>query len=185
MLYFTTLLISSAFFARCLPASTCSSRRPACGCPGCWWPPTSSTPGSVRSTCPLVYATVVDYLMAARMARSRRPKGVAGPEHRQQLACWASSSTRGFLAENINSALSLAGLAVRRSRSRASCCRRAMSFFLFQSISYTIDVYRGTVPAGEELPALRGLRVVLPASAGRPDRAGQAPPAPITDERAA
>ena len=39
-----------------------------------------------------------------------------------------------------------------------------ISFFTFQSLSYTIDFYLGNVHRGAELPAVRHLRLFLPAA---------------------
>ncbi len=50
-----------------------------------------------------------------------------------------------------------------------------ISFFTFQSMSYTIDFYRGQVPARTQFPAFRHLRLLLPAADGRADRARPAP----------
>ena len=52
-----------------------------------------------------------------------------------------------------------------------------ISFFTFQSMSYTIDFYLGTSRARAKHPALRHLRLLFSATHGRPDRAG-APDAP-------
>ena len=46
-----------------------------------------------------------------------------------------------------------------------------ISFYTFQTLSYTIDVYRGAVEGQHELPRRRPLRHVLPAAGGGPDRA--------------
>ncbi len=58
-----------------------------------------------------------------------------------------------------------------------------ISFYTFQSLSYTIDVYRGRLEA-ETHPGVFALYVaLLPAAGGRPDRACQESP-PAAQERA-
>ena len=47
-----------------------------------------------------------------------------------------------------------------------------ISFYTFQTLSYTIDIYRGETAADAQLARLRRVRVLLPAAGGRPDRAG-------------
>ena len=45
-----------------------------------------------------------------------------------------------------------------------------VSFFTFQSLSYTIDVYRREIPAGQESSRLSHVRLLLPATRGRTNR---------------
>ena len=52
-----------------------------------------------------------------------------------------------------------------------------ISFYTFQALTYTIDVYRGRCAGAAQLPRLRGLRLLLPAAGRRPDRAGDPPAA--------
>ena len=54
-----------------------------------------------------------------------------------------------------------------------------ISFFTFQSMSYTIDFYLGKVAARAELPPLRDVRLLFPAAHGRADRARQASAAAV------
>ena len=54
-----------------------------------------------------------------------------------------------------------------------------ISFFTFQSMSYTIDFYLGKVPRERNFLPFRHLRLLLPATHGRADRAGQAPAAAV------
>ena len=58
-----------------------------------------------------------------------------------------------------------------------------ISFYTFQSMSYTIDTYRGEVDADRAVPRLRALRRLLPPAHRRADRARRA--SPETDPDAA
>ena len=53
-----------------------------------------------------------------------------------------------------------------------------ISFYTFQTLGYTIDVYRGKLEPTDRPPRLRRLRRLLPAAGGRAHRAGRPPPAP-------
>ena len=59
---------------------------------------------------PLAYATVADYLILGQMVRSRRPKAWLALSIVNSLAVLGFFKYGAFLANNINSALSLAGL---------------------------------------------------------------------------
>ena len=55
----------------------------------------------------------------------------------------------------------------RRGRSLDIVLPVGISFYTFQTMSYTIDVYRGELRARRDARRLRALRVVLPAAGGR------------------
>jgi len=93
---------------------------------------------------PLAYATVVDYLIAGQMVKSRRPKAWLALSLANSLAVLGFFKYSAFIAGNINSALSLAGLAYAIPVPRA-LLPAGLSFFLLQSMGYVIDVHRGTV----------------------------------------
>jgi len=99
---------------------------------------------------PLIYATVADYLILAQMARSRRPKAWLALSIVNSLGVLAFFKYSAFLAGNINSALSLAGLAYALPVPN-KLLPAGLSFFLLQSIGYVIDVHRGTVPREKSL----------------------------------
>lgn len=101
---------------------------------------------------PLVYATVADYLILAQMARSRRPKAWLALSIANSLGVLAFFKYSAFLAANINSALSLAGVAYALPVPN-KLLPAGLSFFLLQSIGYVIDVHRGTVPREKSLLA--------------------------------
>ncbi len=101
---------------------------------------------------PLIYATIADYLILAQMARSRRPKAWLALSIANSLAVLAFFKYSAFLATNINSALSLAGVAYVLPVPN-KLLPAGLSFFLLQSIGYVIDVHRGTVPREKSLLA--------------------------------
>jgi D-alanyl-lipoteichoic acid acyltransferase DltB (MBOAT superfamily) len=93
---------------------------------------------------PLAYATVADYLIAGQMVKSRRPKAWLALSIANSLAVLGFFKYGAFIANNINSAMSLAGL-VSVVPVPHSLLPAGLSFFLLQSIGYVIDVHRGTV----------------------------------------
>ncbi len=99
---------------------------------------------------PLLYATIADYLILARMARSRRPKAWLALSIANSLGVLAFFKYSAFIAANINSALSLAGVAYALPVPN-KLLPAGLSFFLLQSIGYVIDVHRGTVPREKSL----------------------------------
>ena len=94
---------------------------------------------------PLAYATVADYLILGQMVRSRRPKAWLALSIVNSLAVLGFFKYGAFLANNINSAMSLAGLVPLVPVPHA-LLPAGLSFFLLQSIGYVIDVHHGTVP---------------------------------------
>ena len=54
-----------------------------------------------------------------------------------------------------------------------------ISFHTFQTLSYTIDLYRGRIPVERSFTEVCALRLLLPAARRRADRAGQPPAAPV------
>jgi alginate O-acetyltransferase complex protein AlgI len=99
---------------------------------------------------PLIYATVADYLLLAQMARSRRPRTWLTLSIVNSLSVLAFFKYSAFFATNINSALSLAGVAYALPVPN-KLLPAGLSFFLLQSIGYVIDVHRGTVPREKSL----------------------------------
>jgi hypothetical protein len=78
----------------------------------------------------------------------------------------------GFFVESGAEFLSFLGLAVSRPILEI-ILPVGISFYTFQTLSYTIDVYRGQSPPGEELPGLHVLRGHVSPARGRSDRALQ------------
>jgi len=99
---------------------------------------------------PLIYATIADYLILARMARSGRPKAWLALSIVNSLGVLAFFKYSAFIAANVNSALSLAGVAYALPVPNR-LLPAGLSFFLLQSIGYVIDVHRGTVPREKSL----------------------------------
>jgi alginate O-acetyltransferase complex protein AlgI len=93
---------------------------------------------------PLAYATVVDYLIAGQMVKSRRPKVWLALSIANSLGVLGFFKYSAFVANTINSAMSLAGLAY-AIPVPPSLLPVGLSFFLLQSMGYVIDVHRGTV----------------------------------------
>ena len=71
---------------------------------------------------------------------------------------------------------------LRRSRRCSILLPIGLSFHTFQSLSYSIEVYRGRQPAERALRDLRALRDVLSAARRRADRAAAEPAAPVPRE---
>lgn len=92
---------------------------------------------------PLAYATVVDYFVAGRIEKGRRRKAWLFVSIANDLSLLAFFKYAGFIAENIN--LLFASLKIAYSIPAPGFLLPAgLSFYLLQSIGYTIDVYRGT-----------------------------------------
>ncbi len=92
---------------------------------------------------PLAYATVVDYFVAGRIEKSPRKRAWLAVSIASDLAVLGFFKYAGFVAENLN--LLLSSLHVPYAIPSPDFLLPAgLSFFLLQSIGYTIDVYRGT-----------------------------------------
>ncbi len=92
---------------------------------------------------PLAYATVVDYFVAGRIEKSTRKRAWLAVSIVNDLAVLGFFKYAGFVAENLNHVMSW--LRVPYAIPAPSFLLPAgLSFFLLQSIGYTIDVYRGT-----------------------------------------
>jgi D-alanyl-lipoteichoic acid acyltransferase DltB (MBOAT superfamily) len=92
---------------------------------------------------PLAYATVVDYFVAGRIESSPRKRAWLFLSIANNVAVLGFFKYAGFVAENVNLLLSSlhAPYAI---PSPSFLLPAGLSFFLLQSIGYTIDVYRGT-----------------------------------------
>ncbi len=92
---------------------------------------------------PLTYATVVDYFVVSRMEKSRRRKAWLFVSIANDVSLLAFFKYAGFIAENIN--LLFTSLKIPYGVPAPGFLLPAgLSFYLLQSIGYTIDVYRGT-----------------------------------------
>ena len=92
---------------------------------------------------PLAYATVIDYLVAGRIERGRCRRAWLALSIANNLSLLAFFKYGAFIAENVN--LLLSSLRVPYAIPEPGLLLPAgLSFYLLQSIGYTIDVYRGT-----------------------------------------
>jgi alginate O-acetyltransferase complex protein AlgI len=92
---------------------------------------------------PLAYATVVDFFVAGRIEASPRKRAWLALSIANDLAVLGFFKYAGFVAENVNWLLS-AMKAPYAIPAPSFLLPAGLSFFLLQSIGYTIDVYRGT-----------------------------------------
>jgi D-alanyl-lipoteichoic acid acyltransferase DltB (MBOAT superfamily) len=92
---------------------------------------------------PLAYATLVDFLIAGRIERGRHQKAWLALSIANDLSVLAFFKYAGFIAENLNLLFSALHLPYAISKP-GFLLPAGLSFFLLQSIGYTIDVYRGT-----------------------------------------
>lgn len=92
---------------------------------------------------PLAYATVVDYFVAGRIEQGSRKRAWLAVSIANNLAVLGFFKYAGFAAQNVNWLLSAlhAPWAI---PTPGFLLPAGLSFFLLQSIGYSIDVYRGT-----------------------------------------
>jgi len=91
---------------------------------------------------PLAYVTIVDYLVTRQMVKSHRPRAWLALSIANDLGVLVFFKYAGFIADNIN--LLLRSLGVSYVIPPVDFLLPAgLSFYLLQSIGYTIDVYRG------------------------------------------
>jgi alginate O-acetyltransferase complex protein AlgI len=93
---------------------------------------------------PIIYATILDYVVVAAMARSPRKKLWLFVSIANSLLLLGAFKYGGFITANVNALLSGVGLAVALP-APGRLLPAGLSFFLFQSMGYVIDCYRGTV----------------------------------------
>ena len=131
---------------------------------------------------PLAYATVVDYLIVGQMVKSRRQKVWLALSITNSLGVLAFFKYGAFVANNVNSVLSLAGLTY-AVRVPDGLLPAGLSFFLLQSIGYVLDVYRGTVEREKSLLTHAAFVAFFPRLlAGPIERAGHLLPQLRTDQ---
>ncbi len=92
----------------------------------------------------IVYSTVLDYVVVIVMERSRRKKLWLLVSIVNNLLLLGFFKYANFATENINALLSQAGVAFHLSAPDI-LLPVGISFYTFQSMSYTIDFYRGEV----------------------------------------
>jgi len=94
--------------------------------------------------------TVLDFVVARRIERGARKTAWLLASLLSNLGVLAFFKYAAFFAGNLNAALAAAGLEARLPVPSPTL-PLGISFFTFQSISYVVDVYRGTVPAERDL----------------------------------
>lgn len=92
----------------------------------------------------IVYSTAVDFFGAVMMCRSQRKKFWLGLTVANNLLLLGTFKYAGFLADNLNAVLGALGVPYVVS-APGWLLPVGISFYTFQSMSYTIDVYRGHI----------------------------------------
>jgi len=92
----------------------------------------------------VAYASLVDYLVVARMAKSRRRKTWLWVSIANNVGLLGLFKYGQFVTDNVNALLGGLGLPW-HVPSPGWLLPAGLSFFTFQSLSYTIDFYRGNV----------------------------------------
>lgn len=92
----------------------------------------------------IAYSTILDYIVVARMAKSRRKKPWLAVSIANNLGLLGFFKYGAFVTDNLN--LLLSSLHVPYAVPAPGILLPAgLSFYIFQSLSYTIDCYRGTI----------------------------------------
>ncbi len=94
---------------------------------------------------PIAYVSVVDYLVVARMAGSPRKRRWLAVSVANNLAVLSLFKYSHFATDNVNALLSALNVPYLLSVP-GILLPAGMSFYLFQSMGYVIDSYRGTIP---------------------------------------
>ena len=93
----------------------------------------------------IVYSTAVDYFAVVRMDRGRRPLLWLWMSLVNNLGLLGLFKYAGFLTDNANGLLAVAGVP-HAFPAPDLLLPVGISFYTFQSMSYTIDFYRGHIP---------------------------------------
>lgn len=97
-----------------------------------------------RYLLPIAYVSIVDYLIVARMAGSPRKRRWLGVSIANNLAVLGLFKYGQFATDNVNALLSALNVPYLLS-APGILLPAGMSFYLFQSMGYVIDSYRGTI----------------------------------------
>ena len=92
----------------------------------------------------LAHATVIDWIAVTQMAKSRRRWLWLGFSVLNNLTILAFFKYAGFITGNVNAVLGASGVAYHVPAPRL-LLPVGISFYTFQSLSYTIDFYRGQI----------------------------------------
>ncbi|MDI9431065.1 MAG: MBOAT family O-acyltransferase [Planctomycetota bacterium] len=93
---------------------------------------------------PIAYVSVVDYLVVARMARSERRRRWLWVSIANNLVVLGLFKYGQFATDNVNALLSALNVPYLLS-APGILLPAGLSFYLFQSMGYVIDSYRGTI----------------------------------------
>ena len=93
----------------------------------------------------IVYSTAIDYFAVLWMARSRQRRLGLVVSVVNNLGLLAALKYGAFVTENMNAVLAQLGAST-RIPSPGFLLPVGISFYTFQSMSYTIDFYRGKIP---------------------------------------
>ncbi len=93
----------------------------------------------------ILYATAVDYFTVSRMAVSRRRALWLAVSVVNDLGLLAFFKYAGFVTTNVNALLGALGTAYHLP-APSFLLPVGISFYVFRSLSYTIDFYRGNIP---------------------------------------
>jgi alginate O-acetyltransferase complex protein AlgI len=102
----------------------------------------------------LMASTGVDYWAALRMETAgtqARRKAWLGVSLAGNLGMLGYFKYAGFLADSLRAALAPLGLSLPDSPALHPLLPVGISFYVFQTLAYSIDVYRGTIPAERHL----------------------------------
>jgi D-alanyl-lipoteichoic acid acyltransferase DltB (MBOAT superfamily) len=100
----------------------------------------------------ITYSTALDYTVAARMAKSRRKKSWLAVSIVNNLGLLSFFKYGAFVTENLNVLLSSLNIPY-VIPAPGIFLPVGLSFYIFQSLSYTIDCYRGNI--GRETSLIR------------------------------
>ena len=126
-------------------ASTLQSRIPGCVCLGCCWPRMSSMAGGIRFMCyccSMRRRPTISRCWPCRSSRRKAPWLILSIVN--DLGLLGFFKYGKFVAENLNALLSLLGVPYEVPMPGV-LFPIGISFFIFQSMTYTIDYYRGKV----------------------------------------
>jgi len=93
----------------------------------------------------ILYSTVLDYVVVIRMARSRMRRTWLAVSLVNNLALLGFFKYGSFVTDNLNALLASLGVPYALSAPDV-LLPVGISFYTFQSMSYTIDFYRGRIP---------------------------------------
>jgi D-alanyl-lipoteichoic acid acyltransferase DltB (MBOAT superfamily) len=107
------------------------------------------------------YSTLIDYTVVTRMAKSRRKKMWLSVSIINNIALLGFFKYAGFVTENLNALLSSLHVSYAIPEP-GFLLPIGISFYVFQSMSYTIDYYRGNVEREDSLIAYAAFVSLFP-----------------------